>query len=161
MFHLLNAKGRVPRAVIGILSTVAGFVHWYPGLITLTVDLPVAAAVNNIRRQIPDIAGHAVLFFALQNSKEDLSCAEVNKFEHLLLFCVGIRLEKRFMQVGAQQVQVISTRVLGQQAIDLCKEGNCIGTMKKRSASKKSSHHWLPSIHEDYCGPRHHKSRYH
>jgi len=22
---------------------VAGFVHWYPGLITLTVDLPVAA----------------------------------------------------------------------------------------------------------------------
>ncbi|KAI9378587.1 hypothetical protein POPTR_018G115550v4 [Populus trichocarpa] len=54
----------------------------------------------------------------------------------------------------------ISTRVLGQEAI-LCKEGNCIGTMKKRSVSKKSSHHWLPSIHEDYCGPRHHKSRHH
>jgi hypothetical protein len=29
--------------VLQILSTVAGFVHWYPGLITLTVDLPVAA----------------------------------------------------------------------------------------------------------------------
>jgi hypothetical protein len=53
----------------------------------------------------------------------------------------------------------ISTRVLGQEAI-LCKEGNCIGTMKKRSVSKKSSHHWLPSIHEDYCGTRHHKSRH-
>ncbi|KAI9378586.1 hypothetical protein POPTR_018G115550v4 [Populus trichocarpa] len=77
-------------------------------------------------------------------------------------------LGKGFMQVGAQKVHAnnntslkeISTRVLGQEAI-LCKEGNCIGTMKKRSVSKKSSHHWLPSIHEDYCGPRHHKSRHH
>ncbi|KAJ6857443.1 hypothetical protein NC651_038983 [Populus alba x Populus x berolinensis] len=89
-------------------------------------------------------------------------------FSFLLQGSQGIRLEKRFMQVGAQKVQAnnntslkeTSTRVLGQEVI-LCKEGNCIGTMKKRSVSKKSSHHWLPSIHEDYCGPRHHKSRHH
>ncbi|KAJ6958336.1 hypothetical protein NC653_040092 [Populus alba x Populus x berolinensis] len=81
-------------------------------------------------------------------------------FSFLLQGYQGIRLEKGFMQVGSQQVQVISTRVLGQEAI-LCKEGNCIGTMKKRSVSKKSSHHWFPSIHEDYWGPRHHKSRHH
>ncbi|KAG6769266.1 hypothetical protein POTOM_024886 [Populus tomentosa] len=83
----------------------------------------------------------------------------------------GIRLEKGFMQVGAQKVQAdqdntslkqISTEVLGEEVI-LCKEGHCTSTLKKRvsrSVSKKSSQ-WSPRIHEDYCGPRHHKPRHH
>ncbi|KAI5583965.1 hypothetical protein POPTR_006G059900v4 [Populus trichocarpa] len=94
----------------------------------------------------------------------------------LMLFLLqeaqGIRLEKGFMQVGAQKVQAdqdntslkqISTGVLGEEVI-LCKEGHCTSTLKKRlsrSVSKKSSHHWSPRIHEDYCGPRHHKPRHH
>ncbi|KAL9361548.1 hypothetical protein Peur_007404 [Populus x canadensis] len=95
----------------------------------------------------------------------------------LMLFLLqeaqGIRLEKGFMQVGAQKVQAdqdntslkqISTEVLGEEVI-LCKEGHCTSTLKKRVSrsvlSKKSSHHWSPRIHEDYCGPRHHKPRHH
>ncbi|XP_011020258.1 PREDICTED: uncharacterized protein LOC105122696 [Populus euphratica] len=93
----------------------------------------------------------------------------------LMLFLLqeaqGIRLEKGFRQVRAQKVQAdqdntslkqISTEVLGE--VLLCKEGHCTSTLKKRvsrSVSKKSSHHWSPRIHEDYCGPRHHKPRHH
>ena len=37
------------------------------------------------------------------------------------------------------------------------------GTLKKTvfRDSKKSSHHKLPNIHEDYCGPRHHRPKHH
>uniref|UniRef100_A0A6M2ES64 Uncharacterized protein n=1 Tax=Populus davidiana TaxID=266767 RepID=A0A6M2ES64_9ROSI len=88
----------------------------------------------------------------------------------LLQQAQGIRLEKGFKQVGAQKVQAEKSPskeksdggVLG-EAI-LCKEGQCTGTMEKRvskSVSKKSSHHWLPSIHEDYYGPRNHKPNHH
>ncbi|KAG6769267.1 hypothetical protein POTOM_024887 [Populus tomentosa] len=85
----------------------------------------------------------------------------------LLQQAQGIRLEKGFKQVGAQKVQAEKSPskeksndggVLG-EAI-LCKEG----TMEKRvskSVSKKFSHHWLPSIHEDYYGPRNHKPKHH
>jgi len=49
----------------------------------------------------------------------------------------------------------------------LCKEEHCTGTITStekrvsKSASKNSSHHWLPSIHEDYYGPRNHKPKHH
>ena len=52
--------------------------------------------------------------------------------------------------------------VLGEAV--LCIDGQCTGTTEKRvskSVSKKSSHHWLPSIHEDYYGPRNHKPKHH
>ena len=58
----------------------------------------------------------------------------------------------------------ISTEVLGEEVIP-CKEGHCRRTMEKRVSrsvlSKKSSRQWSPRIHEDYCGPRHHKPRHH
>ncbi|KAJ6921971.1 hypothetical protein NC652_015813 [Populus alba x Populus x berolinensis] len=38
----------------------------------------------------------------------------------------GIRLEKGFMQVGAQKVQVLGEEVI------ICKEGHCTSTLKKR-----------------------------
>jgi hypothetical protein len=49
------------------------------------------------------------------------------------------------------------------KSIDLCKDGHCSGTMKKRVSRvlSKKSHHWLPSIHEDYYGPRSHRPRHH
>ncbi|KAM5548086.1 hypothetical protein ABKV19_002177 [Rosa sericea] len=28
-------------------------------------------------------------------------------------------------------------------------------------SSSSHSHHWLPRIHEDYCGPRRHRSKHH
>lgn len=50
----------------------------------------------------------------------------------------------------------------------LCKEGHecsSSGTMLKikrvSSVSKKSSKNLLPSIHEDYYGPRHHRPTHH
>ena len=53
---------------------------------------------------------------------------------------------------------------LGEEVIP-CKEGHCRRTMEKRVSrsvlSKKSSRQWSPRIHEDYCGPRHHKPRHH
>lgn len=44
-----------------------------------------------------------------------------------------------------------------------CKDGHCSSMTKKRRLSKvaKKSHHWLPSIHEDYYGPRGHRPRHH
>jgi len=48
------------------------------------------------------------------------------------------------------------------QEVILCKDGHCTGTMKKRvSRVSKKSHHWLPSIHEDYYGPRSHRPKHH
>ena len=48
------------------------------------------------------------------------------------------------------------------QEVILCKDGKCSGTMKKRvSRVSKKSHHWLPSIHEDYYGPRSHRPKHH
>lgn len=44
----------------------------------------------------------------------------------------------------------------------LCKDGHCSGTSKKRVPRvSKRPHHWLPSIHEDYYGPRSHRLRHH
>lgn len=47
----------------------------------------------------------------------------------------------------------------------ICKDDHCSssGTTMKRRLSKvaKKSHHWLPSIHEDYYGPRGHRPRHH
>lgn len=47
----------------------------------------------------------------------------------------------------------------------LCKDGEkcSSGTLKKTvyRESKKSSHHSIPSIHEDYYGPRHHRPNHH
>lgn len=52
------------------------------------------------------------------------------------------------------------------ESSSLCKDGgecSSSGTLKKTVSreSKKSSHHWLPSIHEDYYGPRTHKPKHH
>ncbi|KAJ6408155.1 hypothetical protein OIU84_011459 [Salix udensis] len=75
----------------------------------------------------------------------------------------GFDWKRGFMhtQVGAQKFQADH---LGEEAIP-CKEGHCRGTMEKRVSrsvlSKKSSRQWSPRIHEDYCGPRHHKPRHH
>lgn len=55
----------------------------------------------------------------------------------------------------------------GENKIDACKDEACsssssAGTMKRKMSRKtKVSHHWLPSIHEDYYGPRRHKARHH
>nr|GMC61389.1 uncharacterized protein LOC109174816 [Ipomoea batatas] len=64
-----------------------------------------------------------------------------------------------------------SIRRSGEKKIDACKDGQCssssssasAGTMMKRKMPRatKVSHHWLPSIHEDYYGPRRHKARHH
>lgn len=92
----------------------------------------------------------------------------------LLQEAQGIRLEKGFMQVRAQKVQgdksSLKERSANGGAIGeaiLCKEEHCTGTITStekrvsKSASKNSSHHWLPSIHEDYYGPRNHKPKHH
>lgn len=41
----------------------------------------------------------------------------------------------------------------------LCKDEKCTGTLKKRASRK--TNHWLPRIHEDYYGPKHHRARHH
>ncbi|KAM3383517.1 hypothetical protein P3S68_009092 [Capsicum galapagoense] len=50
-----------------------------------------------------------------------------------------------------------------QEKSTLCKDGHCSSLTTKRRLSKvaKKSHHWLPSIHEDYYGPRGHRPRHH
>lgn len=65
------------------------------------------------------------------------------------------------MQKGENSLTKRSNNEGGQGAI-LCKDENCSGIMKKRvSRVYKKSHHWLPSIHEDYYGPRGHRARHH
>ncbi|XP_065850709.1 uncharacterized protein [Euphorbia lathyris] len=84
----------------------------------------------------------------------------------------AIRLQQGFMNVGHQNIQDEKSRLIQQSnggigEVIVCKEGNCKGRMKKRvnEVSKKSSsldvEHWLPRIHEDYYGPRHHKPKHH
>ncbi|KAJ9557946.1 hypothetical protein OSB04_012560 [Centaurea solstitialis] len=37
-----------------------------------------------------------------------------------------------------------------------------MGRLSSRVATKNSHHdHWLPKIHEDYYGPKHHRPRHH
>lgn len=45
----------------------------------------------------------------------------------------------------------------------LCKDDQqCTGTLKKRvSRVSRKPNNRLPRIHEDYCGPRHHRPRHH
>ncbi|KAE8126159.1 hypothetical protein FH972_020903 [Carpinus fangiana] len=88
----------------------------------------------------------------------------------LLLLCLllsheaqGIRLDKMFMSLGQQKQHEADGNALIAGRI-LCKDGeHCSGTMKKRVSRvlSKKSHHWLPSIHEDYYGPRSHRPRHH
>lgn len=44
-----------------------------------------------------------------------------------------------------------------------CKEGQCSsGTMRRRNSRiTKETHHLLPTIHEDYYGPRTHIPKHH
>jgi len=46
----------------------------------------------------------------------------------------------------------------------LCKNGHCSSSstmIRRLSRVAKKSQHWLPSIHEDYYGPRRHRPRHH
>lgn len=58
-----------------------------------------------------------------------------------------------YMQEGALTQN--SNGVIGD--VIVCKGWHCTGTITK----KKSLHHWLPSIHEDYNGPRRHRPKHH
>lgn len=44
-----------------------------------------------------------------------------------------------------------------------CKDEHCTGTLKKRisTRSTRKGNNQLPRIHEDYCGPRHHRPSHH
>ncbi|WRX35294.1 hypothetical protein QQP08_027781 [Theobroma cacao] len=89
----------------------------------------------------------------------------------LLLLCIflssvqGIRLEKSFKSARHPKlhegtVMKTSNEVMGE--VILCKEGHCSGTKKKKASRVlNKSHHWLPSIHEDYYGPRRHRAKHH
>ncbi|KAK8695233.1 hypothetical protein V6N13_000401 [Hibiscus sabdariffa] len=66
----------------------------------------------------------------------------------------GIRLAKSFKSMQN------SNGVIGD--VILCKQGHCKGTeTTKISTASRNSDHWLPSIHEDYYGPRKHRPRHH
>ncbi|GMI97631.1 hypothetical protein HRI_003432300 [Hibiscus trionum] len=66
----------------------------------------------------------------------------------------GIRLEKSFKSMEN------SNGVIGD--VILCRQGHCTGTQKRTfSTVLRKSHHWLPSIHEDYYGPRKHRPKHH
>ncbi|KAB2023999.1 hypothetical protein ERO13_D06G050300v2 [Gossypium hirsutum] len=70
----------------------------------------------------------------------------------------GIRLEKSFKSAGHDPIQEGALMKNSNGAMGdilLCKQGHCTGTKKRKS------HHWLPSIHEDYYGPRKHRPRHH
>nr|XP_017241266.1 PREDICTED: uncharacterized protein LOC108213994 [Daucus carota subsp. sativus] len=46
----------------------------------------------------------------------------------------------------------------------VCRGVRCSGTKQtrfSRAVNKKEPHHWLPTIHEDYYGPKNHSPRHH
>ncbi|KAK4757581.1 hypothetical protein SAY87_018882 [Trapa incisa] len=82
----------------------------------------------------------------------------------------GIRLGQRLSTLighhKIQQVEVTPIREADKrgEAHSACRGDGCtVSAMKKRVSgpSRKSSKDWLPSIQEDYYGPRHHIPRHH
>ena len=64
-----------------------------------------------------------------------------------------------------QEENIASTKTNNGAVEEANKDGQFSGTKNKKikrvSRVSKKSHHWLPSIHEDYYGPRRHRSRHH
>ncbi|GMI89187.1 hypothetical protein HRI_002588000 [Hibiscus trionum] len=84
------------------------------------------------------------------------SCLAVSLLVFLIFLSSveGIRLEESFKStVHVSALMNNSYGVKGDFII--CKQGHCTGTKKKKS------HHWMPSIHEDYRGPRRHRPKHH
>ncbi|CAI9760611.1 unnamed protein product [Fraxinus pennsylvanica] len=64
--------------------------------------------------------------------------------------------------VHKESVEVLKRNNNGVEEAIVCKGGHVSGTKKRKlSRIMKDSHHWLPSIHEDYYGPRSHKPKHH
>lgn len=83
------------------------------------------------------------------------------------LYASGVHLStaksgKCMMQV---EVDVAPIREGNRGEASACRDDSCVvSTMKKRVFSRppgKPSKGWLPSIQEDYYGPRHHRPRHH
>ncbi|KAG4187193.1 hypothetical protein CXB51_019232 [Gossypium anomalum] len=94
------------------------------------------------------------------------SCLAVSLLVFLIVLSSieGIRLEKisKSMHPKLQEGSLMknSNGVRGDDI--LSKEGHCRGTKRKKAHKVfKRSHHWIPSIHEDYRGPRRHRPRHH
>ncbi|KAK8697396.1 hypothetical protein V6N13_113547 [Hibiscus sabdariffa] len=86
------------------------------------------------------------------------SCLAVSLLVFLIFFSSveGIRLEKSFKPTGNPRLHAVMKNSYGVKGdFIICKEGHCTGTKKKKS------HHWMPSIHEDYRGPRRHRPSHH
>lgn len=61
-----------------------------------------------------------------------------------------------------EEIDSVKTSNGGMGEVIVCKDGHCSGTMQKTvSRVSKKLHHWLPSIHEDYYGPRSHRPKHH
>ncbi|OWM72858.1 hypothetical protein CDL15_Pgr021164 [Punica granatum] len=91
----------------------------------------------------------------------------------LLLLCLalpcaqGIRLGKGSTLLLHHHIHVeVAPIVKGDNGgeASLCRDKAClVSTMKKKASgpSRKSSKDWIPSIQEDYYGPRRHRPKHH
>ncbi|KAK8283715.1 hypothetical protein V6Z11_D08G107600 [Gossypium hirsutum] len=99
------------------------------------------------------------------------SCLAVSLLVFLIVLSSieGIRLEKisksiiKFKTYCSKQEGSLMKNGNGVRGDDiLSKEGHCRDTKRKKAHKVfKRSHHWIPSIHEDYRGPRRHRPRHH
>jgi len=63
----------------------------------------------------------------------------------------------------AKESNLLKRSNSGDEEAILCKDDQCTGILKKGGTTRASTktHNKLPRIHEDYCGPRHHRPSHH
>lgn len=86
-----------------------------------------------------------------------------SKREYTLIYVTTILFFNYFPLTMQEKALIGSSNgVFGE--VKLCKNGHCSSSLtiiRRLSRVAKKSHHWLPSIHEDYYGPRGHRPRHH
>ncbi|KAG9138115.1 hypothetical protein Leryth_001364 [Lithospermum erythrorhizon] len=90
-------------------------------------------------------------------------CTRHQSVSHVIHEVQGIRLKKASVFSSHQKSNdEAGTLVKSKNVIIGVEEIENFQNEKRRLSSKKSKRsHWLPKIHEDYYGPRHHRARHH
>ncbi|KAB2069443.1 hypothetical protein ES319_A08G096400v1 [Gossypium barbadense] len=100
------------------------------------------------------LAVSLLVFLIVLSSIEGIRLEKISKSMHPKLQC------KTYCSKRECSLMKNSNGVRGDDI--LSKEGHCRGTKRKKAHKVfKRSHHWIPSIHEDYRGPRRHRPRHH